>query len=74
MTDAGLAHLAGLTNLTALDLSGTSVTDAGVAAPKEKLPGRSDTWVRWDRQSEQDLSEPLGPPPLPPTLGAPGDR
>ena len=30
MTDAGVAHLAGLTNLTELSLSGTGMTDAGV--------------------------------------------
>ena len=30
MTDAGLAHLKGLTNLE-LDLSGTQVTDAGLS-------------------------------------------
>jgi Leucine-rich repeat (LRR) protein len=31
ITDAGLAHLAGLTNLETLSLFGTHITDAGLA-------------------------------------------
>ncbi len=36
--DGGLAHLAGLTNLTWPGLSYTQVTDAGVEALRKKLP------------------------------------
>ena len=38
ITDAGLGHLTGLTNLQELRLSGTQVTDAGVAELKQALP------------------------------------
>ncbi len=38
VTDAGLAHLAGLTNLEWLWLGDTQVTDAGVEALRKKLP------------------------------------
>ena len=38
ITDAGLVHLKGLTNLEGLLLIGTQVTDAGVAKLKEALP------------------------------------
>jgi hypothetical protein len=37
-TDAGLAHLKGLTRLTNLNLAGTGVTDAGVQDLQEALP------------------------------------
>ena len=38
ITDAGLAHLKGLTGLRVLDLQGTRITDAGVRALEEALP------------------------------------
>jgi hypothetical protein len=38
VTDAGLAHLKALTNLTQLSLDGTQVTDAGVADLRKALP------------------------------------
>ena len=38
ITDAGLVHLKGLTNLQTLNFSGTKVTDAGVAQLKKALP------------------------------------
>ena len=38
ITDAGLAHLKGLTNLTYLDLGKTQITDAGVAELQQALP------------------------------------
>ena len=38
VTDAGLAHLAGLTALESLRLSNTQVTDAGVAELQKALP------------------------------------
>ena len=38
ITDAGLGHLTGRTNLQELRLSGTQVTDAGVAELKQALP------------------------------------
>ena len=38
ITDAGLVHLKGLTSLEELDLSGTQVTDAGLAAMQQTLP------------------------------------
>ncbi len=38
VTDADLAHLAGLTNLAKLLLCDTPVTDAGVEALRKKLP------------------------------------
>ena len=38
VTDAGLVHLQGMTNLTILDLRDTKVTDAGVAELKQALP------------------------------------
>jgi hypothetical protein len=40
VTDAGLAHLRGLTGLQELDLEGCKrVTDAGLAALRKALPG-----------------------------------
>ncbi len=39
MTDAGLAHLARLTNLQELDLRGTAVTTVGRRKLREALPG-----------------------------------
>jgi len=38
VTDAGLAHLYGLTGLLCLTLGGTQVTDAGVAKHREAFP------------------------------------
>ena len=38
ITDAGLVHLKGLTNLQELDLSRTRTTDAGVAVLQKALP------------------------------------
>jgi hypothetical protein len=38
VTDAGLVHLEGFSNLTWLDLSGTKVTDVGVKKLQQKLP------------------------------------
>ncbi|MBQ76918.1 MAG: hypothetical protein CMQ20_18095 [Gammaproteobacteria bacterium] len=38
ITDAGLAHLKGLTKLETLSLSRTKITDAGVKSLKEALP------------------------------------
>ena len=38
ITDAGLAHLCGLTNLKQLSVVGTQVTDAGVAELKKASP------------------------------------
>ena len=38
ITDAGLVHLKGMTNLQSLDLGGTKITDAGVADLKKALP------------------------------------
>ncbi len=38
ITDAGLAHLSGLTNLRGLDLRGTRVTEEGVAQLQRALP------------------------------------
>jgi hypothetical protein len=38
ITDAGLVHLAGLTNLKTLYLFRTQITDAGVAELKKSLP------------------------------------
>ncbi len=38
ITDAGLAHLKGLTNLSLLNLTGTSVSDAGVKELQQALP------------------------------------
>ncbi len=38
VTDAGLEDLTGLTKLATLDLSGTQVTDAGVAKLQQALP------------------------------------
>ena len=38
ITDAGLVHLKGLTNLQELDLSRTRTTDAGVAELQKALP------------------------------------
>jgi hypothetical protein len=37
-SDAGLKHLAGLSNLTQLDLTGTQATADGVAALQKALP------------------------------------
>jgi hypothetical protein len=37
-SDAGLKHLAGLSNLTQLDLTGTQVTADGVAGLQKALP------------------------------------
>ncbi len=41
VTDAGLAHLAGLTALKELDLTRTDVTDVGVAELQKALPNCS---------------------------------
>jgi hypothetical protein len=41
ITDAGLAHLSGLTKLRSLSLGGTKVTDAGVRDLRVALP-----WVQ----------------------------
>ncbi len=38
ITDAGLEHLRGLTELNVLWLINTDITDAGVAALKQSLP------------------------------------
>ncbi len=38
VTDVGLVHLKGLRSLRSLDLSGTKVTDAGVADLQRALP------------------------------------
>jgi len=38
VTDAGLVHLKGLTQLRTLNLSLTQITDAGVAELKKSLP------------------------------------
>ena len=38
VTDAGLVHLAGLTNLEVLYLYGTQVTDAGLDELRKALP------------------------------------
>ena len=38
ITDAGLVHLKGLTNLQTLNLGGTKITDAGVADLQKALP------------------------------------
>ena len=38
ITDAGLVHLKGLTNLRGLNLNGTQTTNAGVADLKKALP------------------------------------
>jgi hypothetical protein len=38
VTDAGLAHLKGLTNLGEVGLEGTQVTDAGVRDLQQALP------------------------------------
>ena len=38
ITDAGLAHLKGLTGLRQLNLEGTKITDAGLADLKKALP------------------------------------
>jgi hypothetical protein len=39
VTDAGLVHLKSLRNLKCIDLSGTKVTDAGIAQLRRALPG-----------------------------------
>jgi hypothetical protein len=39
ITDAGLAHLRGLTKLQRLSLGGTEVTEAGMNELKRALPG-----------------------------------
>ena len=39
VTDAGLAHLAGLKDLRSLDLNHIGVTDAGITEFKKSLPG-----------------------------------
>jgi len=38
ISDAGLVHLMGLSNLTDLDLGGTEVSDEGISKLKEALP------------------------------------
>ncbi len=38
VTDAGLVHLTGLTNLQTLNFSFTKITDAGVAELQKALP------------------------------------
>ena len=45
ITDAGLEHLKGLTNLEELDLRWTKVTDAGVAKLQQALPNCE---IRWN--------------------------
>ena len=51
MTDAGLVHLKGLTNLQSLDLDSTKVTDAGLEHLKglTKLQSLSLSDTRGDR-------------------------
>ena len=55
VTDADLAHLAGLTALATLNLADTQVTDAGVAELRKRLP-------RCCRSGR----DPIPPPPPPP--------
>ena len=38
ISDAGLVHLKGLTELQTLDLDSTQITDAGIADLKKALP------------------------------------
>ena len=38
ITDAGLEHIKGMTNLRGINIGGTQVADAGVAALKKALP------------------------------------
>ena len=54
MSDAGLAHLSALKNLTRLEVPGTKVTPAGVAKLKAALP---------NCQIEQQESEPASKAP-----------
>ena len=55
VTDADLAHLAGLTALATLNLADTQVTDAGVAELRKRLPNGVHSW-----------RDPIPPPPPPP--------
>ena len=55
VTDAGLQHLAGLTELSVLDLSQTQVTEEGAAALQDALPKlRILMRPRAERETEDD--------------------
>lgn len=49
LSDTGIRHLEGLTELQALNLTGTKVTAAGVAALQKALPKCTITWQRNDK-------------------------
>ena len=44
LTDAGIKHLAGLTNLESLDLRRTKASAAGIAELQKALPGCQIVW------------------------------
>lgn len=56
ITDQGLVHLAGLTNLSKLDLQKTQVTDAGLEHLK-KLPNLQQLYVHGSRITEAGMAD-----------------
>ena len=51
LSDAGIKHLAGLTNLEALDLRRTKASAAGVAELKRTLPNCQIVWDGGESES-----------------------